>query len=175
MSDLMWQSERAKDSNQRKQQEQVFDAAYDHDPQLPGRKGVIQAIMGRLWSESRGNAVVAVALSEARKRPGEADDENQPAKKLQRIEPEPTSSNRRSLRDALTAQIELDQTEAKKRRLDKMGKRLKRNIASNNSKAKRDGKGKDGTQGPNCEAISRVGSTRLSMHEISAIQKLLKK
>ena len=70
---------------------------------------------------SRAKVMKLAANSEA-KRLGEADDENQPAKKLQRIEPEPTSSNRRSLRDALTAQIELDQTEAKKRRLDKMDK-----------------------------------------------------
>jgi len=33
------------------------DAPYDHDPQLPGNKGVAEAINGRLWAEARGIAV----------------------------------------------------------------------------------------------------------------------
>ena len=32
------------------------DAPYDHDPQLPGNKGVAEAINGRLWAEARGIA-----------------------------------------------------------------------------------------------------------------------
>ena len=145
---------------------QVFDAAYDHDPQLPGRKGVIQAIMGRLWSESRGHAVVAVALSEA-KRPGEADDENQPAKKLQRIRVAVEHSKRRNLRDALTAQIELDQTEAKKRRLDKKDNVSNDEPHDNSAKGKK--KGSAAVQGRVFEHRQLHASSKCEFNAISRI------
>ena len=39
---------------------------FDHGPQLPGLQGVVQAILSRLKSESRGQAEVAVAIREVK-------------------------------------------------------------------------------------------------------------
>ena len=35
----------------------LYDAPFDHDPQLPGDEGVAEAINARLWSEARGTTV----------------------------------------------------------------------------------------------------------------------
>ena len=49
-------------------------AVYEDEPQLPGKQGETQAILGRLWSEARGQPITAMATCN--------DDANQNSKSI---------------------------------------------------------------------------------------------
>ena len=55
--------------DQRKHDQVEPDAIFECDPQLPGEQGVVKAILGRLWSEARGQAVDAIANKRRRVQP----------------------------------------------------------------------------------------------------------
>jgi hypothetical protein len=146
-----------------KGEEQVFDADYDHDPQLPGRTGTTQAMMERLWAESRGQTVVAIALS--KDHPGE--DGIQPARKYPRIEPQVSSSNRRSLRNAITDQIKHNQVEAKRKRLEEELKGNNEGLQDNSANKKK--KGSATVQGRAVEHRHVHASSKCEFNAISRI------
>ena len=115
--------------------EQNDDAAFDDDPQLPGKAGATQAIKDRMQAESRGQTVVAIAPNDDHHK----DEEAHPARKYPRSDPKGRSSSRGKLIEAIADQIKLNKAVAKARKRDEQPEVGSEAMQVNSAKSRKKG------------------------------------
>ena len=119
----------------KKDDEHNEEAAFDHEPQLPGMTGATQAIKERLQAESRGQTVVALVLNQGR----QEDDESHAVRMYPRSKSKGRSSNRGKLIEALSDQIKFNQVVAKTRKADKQLEARAEAMQVNSAKSRKKG------------------------------------
>ena len=117
------------------QNDDADDAAFDDDPQLPGKAGATQAIKDRLQAESSGKTTAAIAIK-AEQHEG---DELQPARKYPRSGTKGRSSDRERMIEAITNQIKLNKAGANARKRDENHEVSSKAMQANSAKLRKTG------------------------------------
>jgi hypothetical protein len=144
-----------------KDDEQNADAAFDDDPQLPGKTGATQAIKDRMQAESRGQTIAAIAINADHHK----DDDRQPDRKYPRSSSIGRSSDRGRLIEAITDQIKLNKAVAEARKRDEQQEVGSEAMQANSAKVRK--KGDATVQGREVEQKHVHASTKCEFNAIS--------